>query len=242
MSRPVIDFVEVCKRYPGPPPVDALNGCTLQVYPGDYLAIVGRSGSGKSTLLHIAGLLDRHTSGSYSFDGIDTAALSANDRSTLRARSIGFVFQAFHLLPHRVAGENVELAMIYSGAPRASRRNAARDMLARVGLENRLSALPAQLSGGERQRVALARALVNEPRLLLCDEPTGNLDSSTADQIMELIGELNTSGQTVVVITHDPAVSGRAQRIVALRDGRLISSEEYMGGTCRMVRPYPRVP
>lgn len=239
MISPVIDFVEVSKRYPGPPPVDALQSCSLQVRAGEYLAIVGRSGSGKSTMLNIAGLLDRHTAGSYSFDGTDTANLSESDRTTLRATSVGFVFQAFHLLPHRVACENVELAMVYSGAPRASRRDAAGAMLARVGLGDRLSSMPAQLSGGERQRVALARALVNSPRLLLCDEPTGNLDSRTADQIMDLVDELHASGQTIVVITHDPAVSRRAERVVALRDGRLIDLDVYNEGqeTEEAIRP-----
>ncbi|MFI0199770.1 MULTISPECIES: ATP-binding cassette domain-containing protein [Streptomyces] len=170
---PVIEFRSVGLTYPGPSPVPALLPCDLTVRRGEYLTIVGPSGSGKSTFLNIAGLLDTPTSGTYLLDGIDTTGIRDKDRTTLRGSRIGFVFQAFHLLPHRSAQENVELAMVYQRIPRARRRTRAQAALVRVGLGHRLEALPTRLSGGERQRVAIARALVTEPSLLLCDEPTG---------------------------------------------------------------------
>ncbi len=217
----ILDLQEVSKVYPGPPPVQALTGCSLQISEGEYVAIMGRSGSGKSTLLNIAGLLDRHTSGTYLFGGRDTALMSDRDRSRARATNIGFVFQSFYLLPHRVALENVELAFVYAGVARRERRSRAADALAGVGLGHRFAALPRQLSGGERQRVALARALATRPKLLLCDEPTGNLDSNTAATIMALIDDLSASGQTVAIITHDSTIANHAQRTVMIQDGHL---------------------
>ena len=220
---PVIDLKGVARTYPGPPPVRALAPLDLVVQRGEYLAVVGPSGSGKSTLLNVLGLLDRPSEGSYFLDGIDTAGLGEVDRTALRGRRIGFVFQSFHLMSYRTATENVMLAGIYTGAPRGARATAARAMLRRVGLGHRLDAMPTTLSGGERQRVAIARALVNEPSLLLCDEPTGNLDSATSDAIGDLLDGLHRDGVTVVVITHDPGSAARAGRTVAIRDGRLVA-------------------
>ena len=204
----------------GPPPVPALAPTDLTIHPGEYVTVVGRSGSGKSTLLNILGLIDRPTAGSYILRGVDTATMSQARRTSLRARRIGLVFQAFHLLSHRTAEENVAL-LLYRGVPRAERQQAAREALARVGLGDRTRALPIELSGGERQRVAIARALVGRPALLLCDEPTGNLDSTTAEGVLDLITELHDAGLTVVMITHDRAIAERAQRLVSITDGIL---------------------
>ncbi|WP_327678222.1 ABC transporter ATP-binding protein [Kitasatospora sp. NBC_00458] len=225
MTSPVIEFRQVGLTYPGPPPVAAFKPCDLVVRPGEYVTVTGPSGSGKSTFLNIAGLLDSPTSGRYLLDGIDTGTLPDGDRTALRGRRIGFVFQSFHLLPHRSAAENVALAMLYTpsrglrGA--AERRERARAALVRVGLGHRLDALPTRLSGGERQRVAIARALVGRPSLLLCDEPTGNLDTATAESILALLDELHGQGLTVLLITHDPQVAARGRRTVAIRDGVL---------------------
>ena len=217
----VVEMSGVCRTYPGPPEVPALKECDLRVRRGQMVTIVGPSGSGKSTLLNVLGLLDRPDDGTYLLDGIDTAALTEAERSAVRGSHIGFVFQAFHLLPHRTAVENVALGLLYTGARLKLRTEKARAALDRVGLADRADAPPSQLSGGERQRVAIARALVHQPPLLLCDEPTGNLDSSTARAVLDLIGTLHASGHSVVMITHDPAVADRGERSLAIRDGRL---------------------
>jgi putative ABC transport system ATP-binding protein len=216
---PVIELRGLTRTYPGPPPVEALRPAGLTIEEGDYVTVNGPSGSGKSTLLHLLGLLDTPTGGTYLLDGVDTSALSDRDRSALRGRRIGFVFQSFHLLPYRTAEENVLLAQLYNHTPRGHRQATARGALARVGLGHRIDALPMTLSGGERQRVAIARALVNRPSLLLCDEPTGNLDSQNAATVLELFDELHADGFTVVVITHDPNVASRASRSISIRDG-----------------------
>ncbi|WP_151482953.1 ABC transporter ATP-binding protein [Streptomyces albicerus] len=218
---PVIEFRGAGLTYPGPPPVPALKPCDLVIRHGEYVTIVGPSGSGKSTFLNIAGLLDAPTEGQYLLDGIDTGPLADADRTGLRGRRIGFVFQSFHLLPHRSALENVELAMVYNGGVRRGRRERAREALHRVGLEHRTDALPTRLSGGERQRVAIARALVARPSLLLCDEPTGNLDTHTAESVLGLLDELHRDGITLLVITHAPDVAARGRRTIAIRDGAL---------------------
>ncbi|MEV6211779.1 ABC transporter ATP-binding protein [Kitasatospora sp. NPDC051914] len=217
----IVRLEGVGRSHAGPPPVTALHPCDLTVHSGEFLAVTGPSGSGKSTLLHLLGLLDTPTAGRYMLDGIDTGQLSDRDRSTLRGRRIGFVFQSFHLLPHRTAEENVLLAGVYNRTPGERRRKAARDALDRVGLGHRADALPTTLSGGERQRVAIARALVNRPDLLLCDEPTGNLDSASASAVLDRFEQLNDEGFTLVMITHDPAVAARARRVVRIGDGRL---------------------
>jgi putative ABC transport system ATP-binding protein len=221
MSVPVIELRGLERTYPGPPPVRALRPADLVIEAGDYVAVTGPSGSGKSTLLHLLGLLDTPTGGSYLLDGLDTSMLADEDRSALRGRRIGVVFQAFHLLPYRTAVENVLLAQLYNQTPRPVRVAAAAAALDAVGLGHRMDALPVTLSGGECQRVAVARALVNSPALVLCDEPTGNLDSANAVALMGLLDELNAAGFTIVVITHDPAVAGHASRTVAITDGLL---------------------
>jgi putative ABC transport system ATP-binding protein len=221
MSVPVIELRGVSRTYPGPPPVGALRPADLAIETGDYVAVTGPSGSGKSTLLHLLGLLDTPTGGSYVLDGLDTSALGDEDRSALRGRRIGVVFQAFHLLPYRTAVENVLLAQLYNQTPRGTRLQAATAALDAVGLSHRLNALPVTLSGGECQRVAIARALVNSPALVLCDEPTGNLDSVNAAALMGLLDELNAAGYTIVVITHDPLVAGHARRTISISDGVL---------------------
>lgn len=218
---PVIELRGLARTHPGPPPVEALRPADLVIDQGDYVTVTGPSGSGKSTLLHLLGLLDTATGGTYLLDGLDANAMSDRNRSALRGRRIGFVFQSFHLLPYRTAEENVILAQLYNRTPRADRHAAARDALGRVRLGHRVDALPTTLSGGERQRVAIARALVNRPSLLLCDEPTGNLDSENAATVLDLFDELHAAGLTVVVITHDPNVASRANRTVAIADGVL---------------------
>ncbi len=219
MRYPVIELRALARTYPGPPEVRALRPADLVIGEGDYVAVTGPSGSGKSTLLHLLGLLDTPTGGTYLLDGLDTSTLPDRDRSTLRGRRIGFVFQSFHLLPYRTTEENVLLAQLYNNTPRTRRRAAAAEALRRVGLGHRMEALPTTLSGGEGQRVAIARALVNRPSLLLCDEPTGNLDSQNAATVMELLDALHADGFTIVVITHDANVAGRAGRRIAIRDG-----------------------
>ncbi|MGW0337998.1 ABC transporter ATP-binding protein [Streptomyces sp. NPDC003011] len=218
---PVVELTGVELTYPSVPPVAAVRSCDLTVRGGEYVAVVGASGSGKSSLLHVIGLLDRPTGGRYALDGIDTTGLPDAERTALRARRIGFVFQAFHLLPHRTAAENVALGLLYSGIPRRRRPALAAQALERVGLGHRLHAEPTTLSGGERQRVAIARALAVQPSLLLCDEPTGNLDSRTARTVLDLVAALHQEGVTIVMITHDTSVADGAERVVRMRDGVL---------------------
>ncbi|MEM7271794.1 MAG: ABC transporter ATP-binding protein [Actinomycetota bacterium] len=218
---PVVELQNVSRTFPGTPPVEALKGANLSIGRGEYLAIVGPSGSGKSTMLHLLGLLDTPTDGTYFLDGIDTVSLSERERAGMRSARIGFVFQSFHLLSHRTTVENVMLAEVYRPGTRGDRRRRAEEALQQVGLGHRLDAFPTTLSGGERQRVAIARALVGRPSLLLADEPTGNLDTATGNQILGLFEELHASGLTLAVITHDDDVSARAQRQVRIRDGVL---------------------
>jgi len=224
-GKPVIRLTNVSYTYPGPPPVAALRDADLAVWPGEHVSITGPSGSGKSTLLNLLGLLDRPTKGTLEIDGMNLGHASERDRSAVRARQIGFVFQSFHLLPHRAAIENVMLAQVYADQPRRRRRDAALAALTQVGLAHRAYALPTALSGGERQRVAIARALVNRPSLVLCDEPTGNLDSATTNELIDLLSSLNADGSTLVVITHNPVVAASAQRQVIIRDGKLTEPE-----------------
>ncbi|MCA1844619.1 MAG: ABC transporter ATP-binding protein [Actinobacteria bacterium] len=225
MTDPVVELRGVSRTFDRDPPVYALRDVDLSIWPGEWLAIVGPSGSGKSTLLNVLGLLDRHTAGTYRFDGTDVAELDDLDRAGLRGRRIGFIFQAFHLLPHRSVLENVMLAELYVGAPRQGRRQRALAALEQVGLSDRASFLPTRLSGGQRQRAAIARSLMAEPGLLLCDEPTGNLDSKSAENVLDILEELSASGLTLVVITHDENVAARAHRRVRIVDGHLITVE-----------------
>lgn len=233
-DRPVIKLTGVARSYPGPPEVVALRAADLVVRRGEYVVVVGPSGSGKSTLLNLIGLLDRPTAGTYRLDGIDVSELRERDRTALRGSRIGFVFQSFQLLPHRTAVENVMLAQVYNGAPRSARHRAAGEALSQVRLDHRVHALPSTLSGGERQRVAVARALVNRPAILLCDEPTGNLDSENSAHVLDLFDALHAAGLTIVVITHATEVAERAQRVVTIMDGVLREG--------RPARPVPRVP
>lgn len=219
--QPVLALNKVCRQFGREPAVHALIDADLLVESGQWLAITGPSGAGKSTLLNIIGCLDRPTSGSYHFEGIDTGSLSDNERAGLRSQRIGFVFQSFHLLPYRTVLENVMLAEVYRKLPRNGRQERALETLARVGLSHRVDFLPTKLSGGERQRVAIARALVGSPTLLLCDEPTGNLDSKAGTELLDLLEELNRQGQTLIVVTHDENVANRAGRRVQIVDGRL---------------------
>jgi len=225
VTTPVVELRGISRTFDRDPPVHALRGVDLSIWPGEWLAIVGPSGSGKSTLLNVLGLLDRQTGGTYRLDGVDVNELDDLARAGLRGRKIGFIFQAFHLLPHRTVLENVMLAELYVGTPRQGRRERALEALERVGLGDRSDFLPTRLSGGQRQRAAIARSLMASPSLLLCDEPTGNLDSKSAANVLDILGELARGGLTLVVITHDETVAARAGRRVRIIDGELVEVE-----------------
>lgn len=218
---PIVELDDVTRLFAGPPAVQALRGVELVIERGDFLAIVGPSGSGKSTMLNTLGLLDRPSSGTYRFEGIDTAELTEDERAALRGRALGFVFQSFHLMPTRSVLENVMLATAYAGIDAGERERLARNALEQVGLAHRVEFSPATLSGGERQRVAIARAVSTSPRLLLADEPTGNLDRENSEAVLRLFSELGADGLTIVMITHDSAVADAAERRVRISDGRL---------------------
>ncbi|WP_040164030.1 ABC transporter ATP-binding protein [Microbacterium gorillae] len=217
----LVELQDVTRSFPGPPEVQALKGVNFAVQEGEYVSVIGPSGSGKSTMLNLLGLLDRPSVGEYRLAGTSTGALNEDQRAAVRGRFIGFVFQAFHLMPRRSVLDNVLMPMQYSGVPREEREPRAREALERVGLGHRVDFRPGSLSGGERQRVAVARAVVSRPRLLLADEPTGNLDQATSAEVMSLFEELNADGLTLVVITHDDNVAARAHRRVRIADGRL---------------------
>ena len=218
---PVVELRDVSRTYGADPPVLALRGVDLVVERGEAIAIVGPSGSGKSTLLNIVGCLDRATAGRYLLDGNDVAQLGEGELAALRGRLLGFVFQTFNLLAHRTVIENVMLSEVYRGGERAGRRERALAALERVGVAHRADFLPVKLSGGEQQRVAIARALIGEPSLLLCDEPTGNLDSRNTAAMLELFEGLVAEGMTMLLITHDAAVAERMPRRTSMVDGRL---------------------
>lgn len=235
----VLELNQVGRQFGSEPAVHALVEVDLQLAPGEWLAITGPSGAGKSTLLHILGCLDRPSSGSYFFEGIDTARLNDKERAGLRSRRIGFVFQSFHLLAHRSVLENVMLAEVYRKQSQRGRRERALAAIERVGLSHRADFLPTKLSGGEKQRVAIARALVGSPGLLLCDEPTGNLDSKNSASILDLFETLNQQGLTLVIVTHDEKVAQRASRRVHIIDGRLteLANGESKGILTRSLSP-----
>jgi putative ABC transport system ATP-binding protein len=220
---PVLELDEVTKSYGTDPPIPALQGVSFSVGTGELVAVVGPSGSGKSTLLHLMGTLDRPTSGRVAITGLDVAQLEDRELAALRAGRIGFVFQQFFLAEHSTILDNVADGLLYAGVPPAERREQAANALTAVGLGVRLAARPPQLSGGERQRVAIARALVGAPAIVLADEPTGNLDSTTGEQIMSLIEELHAQGGTIVVITHEHTISDRCPRRIQLLDGRVVA-------------------
>lgn len=205
--------------------VPALRGVTFSISKGEYVAIMGPSGSGKSTLMHILGCLLTPTSGEYQLEGVDVTALSEDERARLRRERIGFVFQRFNLLPRLDLLENVALPLLYAGVSARDRRKRAQALLERVGLGHRIHHTPTEISGGEAQRVAIARALINNPALILADEPTGNLDTQTGNQILNLFDALHGEGRTVVVVTHEREVAHRAQRILHIRDGRMVQDE-----------------
>ena len=219
----MIEIRNLCKSFqrPGEAELKVLQDVDFSVDEGEFVAIVGPSGSGKTTLMNILGLLDRPDSGDYELHGQSVAQLTPEERAKVRNEAIGFVFQQFHLLPKTTATENVELPMLYSTRSDADIRRLAREALCRVGLEERLSHYPSELSGGQQQRVAIARAIVNQPAVVLADEPTGNLDQKSGRQIIDLLGELNRNGSTILLITHDDAVANVASRIVHIDNGQL---------------------
>ncbi|MDY7095215.1 MAG: ABC transporter ATP-binding protein [Acidobacteriota bacterium] len=224
MTSPLIQLSGVHRTYHlGGSQVHALAGIDLEVRSGEYLAITGPSGSGKSTLMHLLGCLDTPTQGTYQLRGQAVHDLDDDALASIRGREIGFVFQSFYLLPRTDAVSNVELPLIYAGEPVQERRQRARRALERVGLADRMDHRPAQLSGGQRQRVAIARALVNDPAILLADEPTGNLDTSTTEEILALLDQLHQAGATIIVVTHEADVAARAHRTVELRDGKVVA-------------------
>jgi putative ABC transport system ATP-binding protein len=221
---PVIQVDEVRKTYElGGIAVRALRGVSLQIERGEYVAIMGPSGSGKSTLMHILGCLDMPTSGSFRLNGVDVRGLDEDDLSDLRNRYIGFVFQAFNLIPRTRALANVALPLQYAGLPKPERAKRAKTALAMVGLTDRADHLPSELSGGQQQRVAVARALVTNPALILADEPTGNLDTQSTREVLDVFDHLNRQGRTIVLITHEEEVAAHARRIVRVRDGRIVA-------------------
>ena len=231
MGSVLIRLEGVTKHYRvGGSLVRALDGVTLPIEKGEFVAVMGPSGSGKSTLLHLIGCIDTPTSGTLSFDGQDVSKLRDGDLTRLRLKRVGLVFQQFYLIPTLKAVENVELPMREAGVPRAERHARARELLGEMGLGGRLEHYPSQLSGGEQQRVAIARALANRPEVVLADEPTGELDSRTAEEILSLLERLNGDGLTLVLVTHDARVAARGSRLVQLLDGRVVSDGPAAGG------------
>ena len=224
MTEPVIRVVGLGKSYETAAGLfPALKGVDLEIRPGEFIAIMGPSGSGKSTFMNLLGCLDTPTSGDYFLAGQNVAHMDKDALAVLRNRTLGFVFQGFNLLPRMSLQDNVALPLVYSGADKEARRAAAREMLDKVGLGKYADSLPSRISGGQQQRVAIARALVNKPHLILADEPTGNLDSHTSEEIMALFGELNKEGITVVLVTHEPDIAAHAKRQVRFLDGHIVS-------------------
>ncbi len=231
-GRIALSLRDVVKTYVmGADEVHALRGVSLDVATNEYVAIMGASGSGKSTLMNVIGCLDVPTSGTYSLEGQPVAGMSEYQLAEIRNQRIGFVFQTFNLIPRSNVFHNVELPLIYAGVPRAQRRPRVEDAIARVGLTNRMRHKPNELSGGQRQRVAIARALVGQPSIILADEPTGNLDSKTGDEIMAVLDELHQAGQTILLVTHETYIARHALRIVRLRDGMIESDDAVPAGS-----------
>ena len=224
MSDLVIQIRDLTRSYVmGAETVNALRGVSLEIRRNEYVAIMGPSGSGKSTLMNLIGCLDTPSTGEYWLNGQEVSRMPDDALARVRNREIGFVFQTFNLLPRATALQNVELPLVYAGVPARERRDRAKAALTRVGLGERMSHRPNELSGGQRQRVAIARALVNDPAILLADEPTGNLDSTTSEEIMRVFETLHTQGQTVIMVTHEPDIAAHAARVIVLRDGKVAS-------------------
>jgi len=225
-GEPVIRARELVKTYQvGAEAVHAVCGIDLDVFPGEYVAIMGSSGSGKSTLMNMIGCLDTPTSGNYALNGTEVTSFRDDELAAIRNREIGFVFQTFNLLPRITAAQNVELPLVYAGVPGPERQERVEAALASVGLGDRSHHKPNELSGGQRQRVAIARALVNRPILILADEPTGNLDTATSEEIMTILQGLNERGHTVIIVTHEPDIAAHCRRTIRLSDGRIISDQ-----------------
>ena len=222
--EPLIQVKDLCKVYnPGENAVHALDHVDLTVEKGEFVAIIGQSGSGKSTLMNMLGCLDVPSSGSYYLNGVNVATMHDNELSVIRNREIGFIFQGFNLIQNLTALENVELPLIYRGVDRKTRKKLALDSLKRVGLEKRMSHKPSEMSGGQQQRVAIARAIAARPPVILADEPTGNLDSASSREIMQILKEMHRDGKTIILITHDDGIAASARRVVRIMDGRIES-------------------
>ncbi len=223
--KAIVEVRNVRKVYGARVPVEAVHNVNLTVTEGEFIAIIGASGSGKSTLMHIIGCLQRPTQGELILDGVNVARLPPSELAEIRGRKIGFVFQQFNLLPRRSAQKNVELPLSFQGISRAERRRRATELLEKLGLGDRLEHTPAQLSGGEQQRVAIARALIGNPAIIFADEPTGNLDTRSSIEIMNILKKLNEEGKTLVIVTHEPDIASWAERIIRLQDGEIV--EDY---------------
>ena len=224
----IIHLKDINKTYPGAVPLHVLKDINLDIERGEFVSIMGASGSGKSTLLNILGILDNYDSGEYVLDGVTIRNLSENRASELRNRMIGFVFQSFNLISYKNAIENVALPLFYQGISRRKRNNLAMEQLERMGLADRAHHLPGDLSGGQKQRVAIARALITKPSIILADEPTGALDSVTSREVMEVFRQVNESGMTVVIVTHDPGVGAQTNRIIRIADGRIVNPDDNL--------------
>ncbi|MDR2799598.1 MAG: ABC transporter ATP-binding protein [Bifidobacteriaceae bacterium] len=221
-GKEIINLENITREFTAGKNIKAVDNVNLKVYQGDYISITGTSGSGKSTLLNIIGLLDVPTFGKYEIDGVNVSTLTDDERSYCRSCKIGFVFQDFHLISTRTALENVAMGLLYRGLGADERIKKAKLVIRKVGLDERSNALPQTMSGGEKQRIAIARALVNEPSILLCDEPTGSLDSQTTDEILSLLEDLNGAGSTIINVTHDLQASSRAKKQIKIQDGRIL--------------------
>ena len=228
MSAPIVQFDQVRKTYQmGPVTVEALRGVSFEINAGDYISIMGASGCGKSTMLNLLGCLDRPTAGHYLLGGQDVSHMDDDALSAVRGTRLGFIFQSYNLIQQLTVVENIEIPLYYQDRPEAESRERAHKLAARVGLENRLDHKPFELSGGQQQRVAIARALVNDPLVILADEPTGNLDSASGVEILKIFDELNAAGTTLILVTHDPTVGKRSKRTIRLRDGQIESDVRH---------------